>query len=179
MRHLDQASPTPLGTDERTRLSLTKTSMTLGSGPHQREGERTQKRGPGARRECEAATVEAQAQNTLAALTGTKPLTAKPTDRDITGKLPSQVSVNVGTHGAKRSPTMRGKGMVREGGREAGDSKTDHRDQGEEEGNGCGPEQDGRGKTDDGKQHRTGGQSEHGEDEKKDGEQEETGKHKT
>ena len=64
------------------------------------------------------------------------------------------------------------------GGREAGDSKNDHKEQGEEEWNGCGHEQCGRGKTDDEKQHRTGGQSEHGEDEKKDGEQEETGKHK-
>ena len=54
-----------------------------------------------------AATVEAQAQNTLADLASTKPLTAKPTDRDITGELPSQVSDNMRTHGAERSPTKR------------------------------------------------------------------------
>ena len=73
---------------------------------------------------------------------------------------------------------MKGPGKRDEGGREVGDSEADHREQGEEEVNGCGREQCGLGKTGDGKEHQTGGQSEHGEDEKKDGGQEETGKHK-
>ena len=115
MRHLDQASRAPLGTDERTRLSLTKTSQTLGapSARGREDSDASAGRETRVRKKGRAAIVEAQAQNTLADLTGTKPLTAKATDRDITGKLPSQVNVNVGTHGAKRSPSMRGMGMFR------------------------------------------------------------------
>ena len=132
-----------------------------------------------------AATIEAQAQNTLADLAGTKPLTAKPVNRDITGELPSQVSVNMRTHRAEGCPAMRRRGMVgarrdraKETRKVARQGKTDHREREEEEENGCGHEQCGPGKTGDRKHHHTGGQSEHGEDEKKVGEREETGKHK-
>ena len=136
---MDQASRAPLGSDERTRLSLTKTSQTLGAPSARRARDESAKTGM-------AATVEAQAQNSLADLTGAKPMTSEPTGRDITGKLPSHASIKMRTRGAERSPIMRGRGVVRARGnrgvrgREAGESKSDHREQeqGEGEANSCG-----------------------------------------
>ena len=72
----------------------------------------------------------------------------------------------------------KGPGKRDEGGHETGDMKTDHWKQEEEEENGCGHEQCGLGKTGDGKQHQTGGQSRSEKDEKRGGEWEENGIHK-
>ena len=98
MKHLDQASLAPLGTEERTRLSLVKTSHTPGAPS---ASGRVASETPSCREEK---VRKQEGQRPLKRRLKTRWHTSqvlKPCPRSQSDELPREVSIDVGAHGAE------------------------------------------------------------------------------
>ena len=118
MKHLDQASLAPMGTEERTRLSQVKTSHTPGapSASGRVASETPSCLEEKVRKQEGQRPLKTEAQYSLAHLAGTNTLPAKPVHRDVTEELPREVSIDVGAHGAEGDPPVTGARVIGAGG---------------------------------------------------------------